>query len=129
LEDDPDSKAFIKNKPTMPTQIATATQIEEYSVTDGSQSLSPNIMYELSFGIGQETEFVMPNIVQASNSTYDNRWMLRLPSISRSEVLTYPYTINWKDGIAPNFNSGCTLEIYLKMTGMRTIIGEWKIYK
>ena len=63
----------------IPTEVATATQIEEYSVTDGSQRLAPNIMYEYPLGIGEENEFVMPGIVIAANSTYDNRWMLRLP--------------------------------------------------
>lgn len=113
----------------IPTEVATATQIEEYNVTDGSQQLSPNIMYELPFGIGQAGEFVMPNIVQAENSTYDNRWMLRLPAIATSASLSYTYTIKWKDGIAPNFTDGGTLEIYLKEINTGEIIGEWKIYR
>lgn len=112
-----------------PTEIATATQLQEYSVTDGSQRLYPNIMYEYTLGIGQTGEFVMPNIVILANSTYDNRWMLRLPSIATSSILSYPYTIKWKDGVAPTFSEPCTLEIYLKKIDTGETIGEWKIYK
>ena len=113
----------------IPTEVATATQIEEYTAVDGSQPLNPNIMYELPFGIGQAGEFVMPNIVQAENSTYDNRWMLRLPSIATSSILSYPYTIKWVDGVEPTFSEPCTLEIYLKEINTGEIIGEWKIYR
>lgn len=113
----------------IPTEVATATQIEEYTAVDGSQPLNPNIMYEYPLGIGQLGEFVMPNIVQAANSNYDNRWMLRLPAIATSASLSYTYTIKWKDGIAPNFTDGGTLEIYLKRVNTGEIIGEWKIYR
>lgn len=113
----------------IPTEVATATQIEEYTVVDGSQPLNPNIMYEYPLGIGQLGEFVMPNIIQAANSNYDNRWMLRLPAIATSASLSYTYTIKWKDGIAPNFTDGGTLEIYLKMVNTGEIIGEWVLYK
>lgn len=118
----------------IPTEVATATRIEEYNVTDGSQQLYPNIMYEYSRGgISHTGEFAMPNIVQAANSPYDNRWMLRIPSIATSEVLTFNnYTtppIKWKDGIAPTFTNACTLEIYLKKIDTGEIIGEWKIYR
>lgn len=113
----------------IPTEVATATQIEEYTVVDGSQPLNPNIMYEYPLGIGQLGEFVMPNIVQAANSNYDNRWMLRLPAIATSASLSYTYTIKWKDGIAPNFTDGGTLEIYLKRANTGEILGEWILYK
>lgn len=113
----------------IPTEVATATQKEGYAVQDGSQPLYPNIMYEYPLGIGQLGQFVMPNIVQVEDNTYDNRWMLRLPSIATSEVLTYPYAIKWQNGIAPNFTSGVTLEIYLKRVNTGEILGEWKIYK
>ena len=113
----------------IPTEVATATQIEEYTAVDGSQPLNPNIMYEYPLGIGQLGEFVMPNIVQAANSNYDNRWMLRLPAIATSASLSYTYTIKWKDGIAPNFTDGGTLEIYLKRVNTGEIIGEWVLYK
>lgn len=113
----------------IPTEVATATQLEEYTVTDGSQRLYPNIMYEYPLGIGQAGVFVMPNIVQVANSTYDNRWMLRLPSIAISSILSYPYTIAWKDGVAPTFSEPCALEIYLKVSNSGQILGEWKIYR
>lgn len=113
----------------IPTEVATATQIREYAVNDGSQRLSPNVMYEYTVGIGQTGEFVMPNIVIAVNSTYDDRWMLRLPAIATSASLSYTYTIKWKDGIAPNFTDGGTLEIYLKRVNTGEIIGEWILYK
>lgn len=113
----------------IPTEVATATQLEEYTVTDGSQRLYPNIMYEYPLGIGQAGVFVMPNIVKVANRTYDNRWMLRLPSIATSSILSYPYTIAWKDGVAPTFSEPCALEIYLKESNSGQILGEWKIYR
>lgn len=127
---------YTKNMATMedvinaiPTEVATATRIEAYGVQDGSQLLYPNIMYEYPLGIGQAGSFVIPNIVQLANSTYDNRWMLRLPSIALSSILSYPYTIKWKDGVEPTFSEPCTLEIYLKEINTGEIIGEWKIYR
>ena len=112
----------------IPTEIAEATQVEEYTVTNGSQLFLPNVMYEYLSGIGQAGVFVMPNIAQVANSTYDDRWMLRLPSIATSEVLTFPYTIKWQNGVAPNFTEAGALEIYLKKIATGEIIGEWKIY-
>lgn len=122
---------YVRNymSDNLPTEVATATQIEAYAAQDGSQLLYPNIMYEYPLGIGQAGSFVMPNIVQVANSTYDNRWMLRLPSIATSSILSFPYTIKWKDGVEPTFSEPCTLEIYLKEIKTGEIIGEWKIYR
>lgn len=113
----------------IPTEVATATQLEEYTVTDGSQLLYPNIMYEFSIGgIGQTGEFVMPRIVTTANRAYDNRWMLRIAQITNGATLTFPYEIAWRDGLEPNIPTSGSLEIYLKVVQYAGIIGEWKFY-
>jgi hypothetical protein len=89
----------------------------------------PNIMYEYqSAGLGDTATFKMPPMATTVGS-YDNVWMLRLPSIANSASITYPYTIKWKDGIAPSFTNGVTLEIYLKKNHLGEVLGEYKIYK
>lgn len=113
----------------IPTEVASATQIVNYTSTTGAQILYPNIMYEYqSGGLGPNATFKMPSIASTTGS-YDNVWMLRLPAIANSSSITYPYTIKWKDGIAPSFNDGVTLEIYLKKANTGEVLGEYKIYK
>ena len=128
-------EAHTKNMATMedvlnaiPTEAATATQRSENLGTSGNTSISPNIMYEYYAGLGEFSSFVLPMLYVPSGD-YDNRWMLRLPSIATSSILSYPYTIKWKDGVAPTFSEPCTLEIYLKKANTGEIIGEWKIYR
>lgn len=112
----------------IPTEVATATQRVAFSDMSGNVLISPNIMYEFNKGIGSSGRFVLPGLFILSNA-YDHVWMLRFPSIATSSALSYPYTIMWKDGVAPTFSETCALEIYLKMTDTEEILGEWRIYK
>lgn len=113
----------------IPTEVATATQKSENLSASGSVSISPNIMYEYNAGgLGESSSFVLPMLFMPSGD-YDHVWMLRLPAIATSSILSYPYTIKWKDGVAPTFSESCTLEIYLKKIDTGEIIGEWKIYR
>lgn len=112
----------------IPTEVATATQRVAFSDMSGNVLISPNIMYEFNKGIGSSGRFVLPGLFILSNA-YDHVWMLRFPSIVTSSALSYPYTIMWKDGVAPTFSETCALEIYLKMTDTEEILGEWRIYK
>lgn len=112
----------------IPTEVATATQRSESLGTSGNTSISPNIMYEYHAGLGQFSSFVLPMLYIPSGD-YDYVWMLRLPSIATSSILSYPYTIKWKDGVAPTFSEPCSLEIYLKKANTGEILGEWKIYR
>jgi hypothetical protein len=113
----------------IPTEVASATQIVNYTSTIGAQILYPNIMYEYqNGGLGPNATFKMPSIASTTGS-YDNVWMLRLPAIANSSSITYPYTIKWKDGVAPSFTTGVTLEIYLKKAHTGEVLGEYKIYK
>ena len=112
----------------IPTEVATATQRNGIIDVSGNTFISPNIMYEYNGGLGQSMSFVLPKLVMPSDA-YDHVWMLRLPSIAKSSILSYPYTIKWKDGVAPTFTESCTLEIYLKKANTGEILGEWKIYR
>lgn len=112
----------------IPTEVATATQRSESLGTSGNTSISPNIMYEYHAGLGQFSSFVLPMLYIPSGD-YDYVWMLRLPSIATSSILSYPYTIKWKDGVAPTFSEPCSLEIYLKKANTGEILGEWKAYR
>lgn len=112
----------------IPTEAATATPLQSFSYISEIGSMAPNVMYECAKGLGDTLSFELPPLNQPS-SGYDHSWMIRFPSIENSNILTYPYTIKWKDGTRPTFVTSCTLEIYLKKTGTGEIIGEWKIYR
>lgn len=112
----------------IPTEVATATQRNGNLDASGNRSISPNIMYEYNGGLGQSMSFVLPRLFIPSDD-YDHVWMLRLPSIAKSSILSYPYPIKWKDGVAPTFSESCTLEIYLKKANTGETLGEWKIYR
>lgn len=125
--EDRDGNAVMLVK-DIPTEVATATQKNRYLDVSGNVGISPNIMYEYNGGLGQSMSFVLPRLFIPSDD-YDYVWMLRLPSISKSSILSYPYTIKWKDGVAPTFSEGVTLEIYLKRANTGETLGEWKIYR
>lgn len=112
----------------MPTEIATATQLHQFTSLDEVEAILPNIMYEYASGLGQNATVTLPLLAQQGGA-YDHVWMLRLPSIANSNSLQYTYAIKWKDGTPPTFVTACTLEIYLKKIGSSEIIGEWKIYR
>jgi hypothetical protein len=112
----------------MPTEIATATQLHQFTSLDEIEAILPNIMYEYARGLGQNATVTLPPLAQQEGA-YDHVWMLRLASIANSNSLQYTYSIKWKDGTRPTFVTACTLEIYLKKTGTGEIIGEWKIYR
>lgn len=112
----------------MPTEIATATQLHQFTSLDEIEAILPNIMYEYASGLGQNATVTLPPLAQQEGA-YDHVWMLRLPSIANSNSLQYTYAIKWKDGTPPTFVTACTLEIYLKKIGSSEIIGEWKIYR
>ena len=125
-ETDETSISYIKNKPTIPTEIATATQ--RYVVLPGTMilSLSPNILYDWS-GLTLNS-LSLPSLL-SGDSAYDNKWMVRF-SLSSSDNLSIPFTVFWRDGIAPSWNEWCICEMafFTDSTG-EYIYGEWKIYK
>jgi hypothetical protein len=124
LEDNPNSPAYIKNKPTMPTAIAPVTEvIVEYSLPS---TLLPNVIHELAIGLGA---FTMPPLYQGDSMTRNVYKMVFVtPQASK---ITFPYSVCWRDGVAPNWaNSGDVVEFtFTTMAEGTTILGEWKLYK
>lgn len=124
LADNPNSPAYIKNKPTMPTAIAPVTEvIVEYSLPS---ILLPNVIHEVAAGL--ET-FTMPPLYQGDSMTRNIYKMVFVaPEASK---ITFPYSVCWRDGVAPNWsNSGDVVELtFTTMAEVTTILGEWKLYK
>lgn len=124
LEDNPSSPAFIKNKPTMPTAIAPVTEvIVEYSLPS---VLMPNVIHEVAVGLGA---FTMPPLYQGDSLTRNVYKMVFVAP--EASAITFPYSVCWRDGIAPNWaNSGDVVELtFTTMAEVTTILGEWKLYK
>ncbi|MEE1069839.1 MAG: hypothetical protein U0K81_05120 [Paludibacteraceae bacterium] len=124
LEDNSNSNAFIKNKPTMPTAIAPVTEvIVEYSLPS---TLLPNVIHEVAVGLGP---FIMPPLYQGDSMTRNVYKMVFVAP--ESSAITFPYSVCWRDGVAPNWsNSGDVVELtFTTMAEVTTILGEWKLYK
>ena len=124
LEDNPGSPAYIKNKPTMPTAIAPVTEvIVEYSLPS---TLLPNVIHEVAVGLGA---FTMPPLYQGDSMTRNVYKMVFVAP--EASAITFPYSVCWRDGIAPNWaNSGDVVELtFTTMAEVTTILGEWKLYK
>lgn len=123
LEDNPDSKAFIKNKPTMPTQVATAPEVIETMSTPSS--MLPNVVYIVFSGLER---FTLPTLVDG-NANAHNVWKIIFISPT-SANMTFPDNIAWKDGIAPNWaEAGGYCELTFTKFPNSRILGEWKLYK
>lgn len=123
LEDNPDSKAFIKNKPTLPTQVATATEvIVEYGIP---AQMLPNVVYESAKSI---ENFTFPQLVPGEENVR-NVWKL-IVYMAPETVISYPLTIKWRDGIPPTIDAAAFVELtFTSMTMQNAILGEWKLYK
>lgn len=124
VEDNPNSPAYIKNKPTMPTAIAPVTEvIVEYSLPS---VLMPNVIHEVAAGL---EAFTMPPLYQGDSMTR-NVYKMVFVAPEASEI-TFPYSVCWRDGVAPNWaNSGDVVELtFTTMAEVTTILGEWKLYK
>lgn len=120
------TKDFVIN--AIPTEIAEATQLRQYSPPETTESMIPNVMYEYIKGLGDTATFTIPDLYQPGGD-YDYVWMLRLPSIANSNILQYPYEIKWRDSTPPTFVTPCTLELFFKKIATGETIGEWKIYR
>lgn len=123
LEDNPESKAFIKNKPTMPTQVATAPEV--ITMTSVPSSILPNVVYMSSVGFER---FTLPTLVDGDANAH-NVWKVIFISPAASN-LTFPDNIAWKDGITPNWaEAGGYCELTFTKYYNSWILGEWKLYK
>lgn len=121
-EDNPDSKAFIKNKPTMPTQVATAPEVIE--TMSAPSSMLPNVVYMVLAGLER---FTLPTLMDGDANAH-NVWKIIFISPSSSN-LTFPDNIEWRDGIAPNWSE---YGGYCELTFTKfynALLGEWKLYK
>lgn len=124
LEDNPNSKAFIKNKPTMPTAIAPVTEvIVEYSVPS---TLLPNVIHEVAVGL---EAFTMPPLYQRDSMTRNVYKMIF--SAPEASKIAFNYPVLWRDGVAPNWaDAGNIVEFtFTTMAMVTTILGEWKLYR
>lgn len=122
-EDNPDSKAFIKNKPTMPTQVATAPEVIE--TMSAPSSMLPNVVYMVLAGLER---FTLPTLMDGDANAH-NVWKIIFISPSSSN-LTFPDNIAWKDGIAPNWSEyGVYCELTFTKFPTSWLLGEWKLYK
>lgn len=122
LDDNPDSKAYIKNKPTMPTQVATAPEV--ITTTSVPSTMLPNVVYMLLVGLER---FTLPTLVDG-NADAHNVWKVIFISPAASN-LTFPDNVSWKDGIAPNWSE---YGGYCELTFTKfynSLLGEWKLYK
>lgn len=123
LEDNPDSKAYIKNKPTMPTQVATAP--EAITTRSVPSSMLPNIVYLVDVGL---VRFTLPTLVDGDANAHNVWKIIFIPPAS--EDLTFPDNIAWKDGISPNWTeAGGYCELTFTKFPTSWILGEWKLYK
>lgn len=123
LEDNSNSKAFIKNKPTMPTQIATATEV--IAVDGIPAQMLPNVVYEVRENI---KNFTLPQLV-AGEENVRNVWKL-IAYILQENVISYPLTIKWRNGITPTIDAAAFVEFtFTSIAGRNDILGEWKVYK
>lgn len=123
LEDNPNSPAYIKNKPTLPTQVATATEvIVEYGIP---AQMLPNVVYESAKSI---ENFTFPQLVPGEENVR-NVWKL-IAYMAPGTVISYPLTIKWRDGIPPTIDVAAFVELtFTSMTMQNDILGEWKLYK
>lgn len=123
LEDNPNSPAYIKNKPTLPTQVATATEvIVEYGIP---AQMLPNVVYESAKSI---ENFTFPQLVPGEENVR-NVWKL-IAYMAPGTVISYPSKIKWRDGIPPAIDALAFVELtFTSMTTQDTILGEWKLYK
>lgn len=123
LEDNSNSKAFIKNKPTLPTQVATATEvIVEYGIP---AQMLPNVVYESAKSI---ENFTFPQLVPGEENVR-NVWKL-IAYMAPGTVISYPLKIKWRDGIPPTIDVAAFVELtFTSMTMQNDILGEWKLYK
>ena len=109
----------------MPTQVATATERLVPSNPATILRLEANVLYEWMQSF--ET-FTFPTLSRV-NANYDNKWMVRFASMS-SDGITYPFSVLWKDGIPPSWDTWCTCEMTFTTNAANTqVYGEWKIYK
>jgi predicted nucleic acid-binding Zn-ribbon protein len=123
LDDNPDSKAFIKNKPTMPTRVATAPEV--IGTESIPSSMLPNVVYIVSSGLER---FTLPTLEDGVANAH-NVWKIIFVSPA-SANMTLPDNIVWKDGIAPNWaEAGGYCELVFAKLPNSWILGEWKIYK
>lgn len=123
LDNNPDSKAYIKNRPTMPTQVATAPEV--ITTTSTPSSMLPNVVYIVFAGLAR---FTLPTLVDG-NANAHNVWKIIFISPASSE-LTFPDNVSWKDGIAPNWSeAGGYCELTFTKFANSWILGEWKLYK
>lgn len=115
-----------KNRSVRDIAANTATQLITVDNNMTITNLLPNIVYDYSllfFDI-----FTIPQL-SVEDDSYDNKWMVRF-SITSSKNVEIPFTVFWKDGIAPSWDSWCICEmIFIKSTISGAYIGEWKIYK
>lgn len=123
LEGNPNSPAYIKNKPTLPTQVATATEvIVEYGIP---AQMLPNVVYESAKSI---ENFTFPQLVPGEENVR-NVWKL-IAYMAPGTVISYPLTIKWRDGIPPTIDVAAFVELtFTSMTMQNDILGEWKLYK
>ena len=123
LEDNPSSPAYIKNKPTLPTQVATATEvIVEYGIP---AQMLPNVVYESAKSI---ENFTFPQLVPGEENVR-NVWKL-IAYMAPGTVISYPLKIKWRDGIPPTIDVAAFVELtFTSMTMQNDILGEWKLYK
>lgn len=123
LEDNPESNAFIKNKPTMPTQVATAPEV--ITTTSSPSSMLPNVVYIVFAGLER---FSLPTLVDGDANVH-NVWKIIFISPA-SANMTFPDNLAWKDGIAPNWSeAGGYCELTFTKFANSWILGEWKLYK
>lgn len=123
LDDNPDSKAFIKNKPTMPTRVATAPEV--IGTESIPSSMLPNVVYIVSSGLER---FTLPTLEDGVANAH-NVWKIIFVS-PVSANMTFPDNIVWKDGIAPNWaEAGGYCELAFTKLPNSWMLGEWKIYK
>lgn len=124
LDNNPDSKAFIKNKPTLPTQVATATEV--IAVYGIPTQMLPNVVYEVRVSI--DTNFTFPQLV-AGEENVSNVWKL-IAYMLQGTAISYPSTIKWRNGISPTIDAPAFVEFtFTSITGRNDILGEWKLYK
>lgn len=109
----------------IPTEVATATQRRVVAADDLLIQLTPNILYDWSM---ETIEYLTLPALGTSDSAYDNVWMARCALLS-NDALYIPYSVRWKDGVAPTFSSWCIVDLIFRKTPSDTIIGEWKIYR
>ena len=123
LEDNPDSKAFIKNKPTMPTQVATASEV--ITTMSNPSSMLPNVVYIVFAGLER---FTLPALVDGDANAYNVWKIIFIPPAASN--LTFPDNLVWKDGVAPNWTeAGGYCELTFTKFANSWLLGEWKLYK